>query len=179
MKKNTLILFSMLICFQPVALANEKALILMRTNTGMATGGNQLIIQTDQNGNIELTFPKYHIYNGEVIKFKHDEKPQSLFTSVSDINYQWNIDDLKLKLKQIKVDTKQSLFYSSDSDIINLSIVENDEKIWQISINNFQELKHYYQYLDEWQTLVDVIENMESLSRRSVVSKHRENHNEK
>ena len=146
-KKLALMFCFLIVSIPVVSLTDNETLILTRTNVGLNTDENQLIIQSNKNGDVEIKYPKSHIHYGNTIKFSHPDKSHSIFSLIEDIKSEWHSDGLKLKLKHIKVDLNNPIFYSSDSDIIKLVLLQNNQLIWEITINNLQELKHYYQYL--------------------------------
>jgi hypothetical protein len=157
--------------FQVFGLTETKTIVLTRTNVDLSVDENKLIIRSSINGDVELKFPRFHIHHGKLINYKHPQKSTTIFSKLDDIIQDLsNKKNLELTLNNAKAASNHDLFYSSDSDIIQLSLVENERVIWQLRINNLQELKHYYPYLDRWQTLVDLIVEIESLANTDVFS---------
>jgi len=171
MKKLVLMFCFLIVSIPAVCLTDYETIVLTRTNVGLIADGNQLVVQSNKNGEVEIKYPKSHIHHGKTIKFNHPDKSHLIFSLIEGNKSEWHSENLKQKLKQIKVDLNNQIFYSSDSDIINLALIKNDQLIWEITINNLQELKHYYQHLDQWQSLIDLIDEVELLSRNDVVSK--------
>ena len=70
---------------------------------------------------------------------------------------------LERKLKVIKSDRSQARFYSSEVDQFTLIISKNGQELWNYSFYNFEELKHYYSQLGEWQPLVDLVNQVQQV----------------
>jgi len=177
MKKALITLYLLITSFQVAVAANNtsRTLILTRTNTDLATENNQLIVKLGNNGNVELSFPVTHLYHSSIIKLNNQTKSATIFQLSDGINKDLTTRNLKHDLVDAKKQSADGLFYSSDTDIIHLQSLTNNQVDWQISISGIQELKHYYHSLGQWQPLIDLIEQMESLSLGNDVLKQWEN----
>ncbi|MCF6300485.1 MAG: hypothetical protein L3J52_05140 [Proteobacteria bacterium] len=164
MKNSTLTLIVLTACFPVIASNDESSIVLIRTIHALAVDDNKLIIKSSKTGDVELKFPQSHQLYGYTVKTKDFEKSKALYSKLGDINYDWSHEKLKYKLAVVKKNLNHPLFYSSDRDLIELKLKEQGKIKWQISLNNLQELKRYYSYLGQWQVLVDLIVEMESLS---------------
>ena len=156
----------------------ETSMTLTRTNVDVIDDNNKVIITTTDQGQIELTFPAYHSFHGETLRFKQQQRSSSLFAKAQQLNYQLTANDLWQDLQQAKTQS-QSLFYSSDSDVLHLVINDGQNKAWEITLSHLQTLKHYAPQLPRWQSLLDVIDEMESLSMENIVAPIMEKRHEK
>ena len=164
-----------MISFQIAAHNDTQTLILTRTNTDLVAEKNQLVIKLINNGSVELNFPVTHQYHGSKVKLKNLSETTSIFQLSDNINKDLTTQNLKHDLSNAKKQHSDQLFYSSDTDIIHLQLLINGQIDWQISVSGLQELKHYYHSIGQWQSLIDLIEQMENLSIGTDVLKQWEN----
>jgi len=175
--KNAL-LSCIFLLISSVSLADGQAMTLTRTYTDVIQDENMMTITANDEGEMTLTFPKFHRFHGEEVRFHNQQRSFALFSRALNIDYQLTAKDLWADLQSAKANSP-SPFYSSDSDIINLSLAINQKIVWEITISHLRELKHYAPQLQRWQGLLALIDDMEGLSKQDIVEQYVENNHEK
>lgn len=174
MNKLILIFSFILINTQSFSIEKSNSIHYSRTNVSLVADDNKLVININDDGSYDLKYPQFHKYSGKNIKLQNLQKSDLLFINTKNINFDWNSTQLKERLLEAKGTNNNSLFHSSENDIIQLQLFNNQQLLWEITIDNLNELKHFYDDLGELHYLVDLINAIESLSRTDEVAKQLE-----
>lgn len=174
-KMKKLILFSILLLANSSVWAegNTKTLIFTKTISQLAIEKNKHVIQVSDMGSINITYPETHKYFSKNIQFidKSNNFNNQIF---EEINLNWNTTGL-IKRTSYEKAKMATVFYSSDTNPIELKLLENGVKIWSITIENLEEMKFYNKSSKKNSPLFSLIENIEKISTRYIASKNKEN----
>jgi len=151
------------ISFNLLGQDNTKTIVLTRTLSQLVGDKNQFTISLSETGDVKIIHPVTHILHGNLTSFKNKniDLNQEVF---SKINVNWSTQSINKNLNSAKFTNKQHLFYSSDPDLLELSLFENNTKTWGIVINKFEEIKHYNKISNNFTNLIDLIENIQQIS---------------
>ena len=97
-------------------------------------------------------------------------KADQWYQYVSNQENMTNRFQLEHRLNAAKTFHKLPLFYSSEVDTVTLSVKANDQLVWELSFNNWQELRNFKQYLGDWELMIDTIIELEQMAKQVTVT---------
>ena len=172
MKKLIILTMFFLVNNTLYAQNNTRELVLTRTISQLPIKFNKQIISIANTYEVSFIYPKTHrIYSNTIITNKTLTSYNHLFNQI-DLN--WNTSNLQKATSLNKAKQNGKYFYSSDPDIFELSLFENNTKIWSIVIDNLEEMKFYNKESKNLSLLFSTIEEMESLSIQYITTKVKE-----
>ena len=153
----------LLVIFQT---ANSYEIEFSRTFNKVLVENNQLLVNMTSDGMIEVTYPEFY-KNTQQLNFKASTHKLSVIDLlVEKVDRKTTDAMLKNKLKVIKRNNDLPLFYSSDVDLIALKVTNDTGQSWDISLENFEELKQHYELMGKWQPVIDLISEIQSWSQQ-------------
>ena len=167
--------FLMFILLMPLfAMAASYDIEYRRVYNKIKADNNVLTMQIASDGQVSINYPSFSPSLEKTItselkpmQFNVDGMVESLLAKKTN-------PSLERKLKVIKSDRSQARFYSSEVDQFTLIISKDGDELWNYSFYNFEELKHYYAQLGEWQSLVDLMNQVQQVVLENNQLTHKE-----
>ncbi len=160
--KHAACLLILLLAYQT---ADSYEIELSRTFNKVLVDNNQLLVKMSSDGQIEISYPEFY-KDAKQLNFKASAQKMSVIDQlVERVDQQVTSAMLKNKLKVIKRNHNLPLFYASDVDEIKLKITNESGSTWSLSLDNLTELKHHYEFMGQWQSVLDLITEMQSWSQ--------------
>lgn len=126
---------------------------------------NQISLTIKNDGTVQSEFPTFAPHAKSATTELNTKLRQQLNNQIQKLVQAKINPDVQRKLAVVK--SKQAgLFYSSESDILSLEIIDDGAVIWSIELDNFHELEYHYDQLGEWQVLVDVIYDLNKVIKQ-------------
>lgn len=123
---------------------------------------NELTFNLKADGDMTLVIPSFSTSPAQIYRTQNLAKASSLDLLIDELLKE-KTNTLVRKLSLIKSNESQARFYSSEVDRFTLSISKDGVLLKQFELYNVEELRHYYEKLGEWQPLVDLIDNIQSM----------------
>jgi len=140
-----------------------------RTYNKVLHDNNQLNMKLNSDGSVHLNYPEFH-KNVRTLNFQVSAQKTSLIDQLIDqIDPKVSASVLKNKLNVVKRIHNPPLFYSSDVDLITLKVSNNGAVLWSLSLDNFAELEKHYEWMGQWQPLLDLIIEIQSWSNQNSI----------
>jgi hypothetical protein len=163
--KHTACLLILLLAYQT---ADSYEIELSRTFNKVLVDNNQLLVKMSSDGLIEISYPEFY-KDAKQLNFKASAQKMSVIDQlVERVDQKVTSAMLKNKLKIIKRNHNLPLFYASDVDEIELKITDESGSTWSLSLDNLTELKQHYEFMGQWQPVIDLINEMQSWSKQTV-----------
>ncbi len=132
-----------------------------RTYNKIVAENKDLKFHLNEDGAVSISVPTFN--GSSPTYFTNPQKlTNDSIERLVDLVLEKKATSLNRKLDLIKNQQTNQRFYSSDVDLYSLVILKNGETLFQMKLSNWQELKHFYEQLGEWQPLVDLLNQIEN-----------------
>lgn len=147
--------------------ASSYEIELTRTYNKVLVEENQMVVKMDATGQVNITYPEF-FKDANSLAFNASVKKLAVIDGlVNQLDFNATGSMLQNKLKVIKRNQNTPLFYSSEVDLIQL-VIKQDDVVWKISLDNLAELQQHYEYMGSWQPLLDLIKEIQSWSQQAL-----------
>lgn len=135
-----------------------------RSYSKVMTANNQLVIKINSNGEGSVDFPDFYKYTGQVQIDSQSNHMPVVDNLIGKIKANKTSTSLKTKLAAVEKYHNLPLYYSSDVDLFTLKVTDDNKSILTVSFNNWEELNHRYEYMGDWQPMIDLVNAIQQVS---------------
>ncbi|MCX7553035.1 hypothetical protein OS175_04030 [Marinicella sp. S1101] len=149
------------------SVASSYEIELTRTYNKVLVENNHMVVKMNATGEVSISYPEF-IKDAKTRAFNASVNKLAVIDGlVNQLDFNTTGNMLQNKLKVIKRNHNTPLFYSSEVDLIQL-VIKQDDVVWKVSMDNLAELQQHYEYMGSWQPLLDLIKEIQSWSQQAL-----------